>query len=66
MRIYEDRKEDGAAFRLPARFNNCEGYHDEIKAAGFEIEFIESRKSGVVIYARKSEKDFLGMGNWPR
>jgi SAM-dependent methyltransferase len=44
--------------RLPARFNNCEGYHDEIKAAGFEIEFIESRKSGVVIYARKSEKDF--------
>jgi len=23
--------------RLPARFNNCEGYHDEIKAAGFEM-----------------------------
>ena len=44
--------------RLPARFNNCEGYHDEIKAAGFEIEFIESRKSGVVIYARKPERIF--------
>jgi len=42
--------------RLPARFNNCEGYYDEIKAAGFEIEFIESRKSGVVIYARKPER----------
>ncbi len=42
--------------RLPARFNNCDGYRDEITNAGFSIDLIEKRKSGIVIHAEKIER----------
>lgn len=42
--------------RLPARFNNCEGYQEEFRAAGFEIEFAGQKKGGIVIHARKADR----------
>ena len=42
--------------RLSARFNNCDGYREEIEKAGFEVQLIEARKSGIIIFARKEER----------
>jgi ubiquinone/menaquinone biosynthesis C-methylase UbiE len=39
--------------RVPARFNNCEGYREEIRAVGFDVTLAESKKDGIVVYVRK-------------
>jgi SAM-dependent methyltransferase len=39
--------------RLPARFNNCEGYREEFEKSGFEIQFLEEKDNGVVVHAKK-------------
>lgn len=50
--------------RLPARFNNCDGYAAEISNAGFAIDLIELRESGVVIHARtKKMTELSGAAN---
>ncbi len=39
--------------RLCARFNNCDGYREEIEKAGLKVDLVKARASGIVIYARK-------------
>ena len=40
--------------RLPARFNNGEGYRREIESSGLKVDLVEARDSGIVVYARKA------------
>jgi len=42
--------------RLPARFNSGEGYGAELSEAGFCVEYLEVRKSGVVMHAKRLEE----------
>ena len=42
--------------RIPARFNNCDGYREELEGAGFEIQLLETRRSGIVVFARTEKR----------